>query len=278
MPRLVRPTTPAVRHMSYGDFATLTKKRPHKTLTKTLRSNAGRDVSGQISVRHRGGGAKRLYRVVDFKFLPFEGTAKVAAIEYDPNRSTFIALVDRPSGEKTTEKAYILAPDGLKVGDTVTSGVKKRFSIGSRLVLADIPVGTEVHNVELQPGKGGQIVRSAGAAAIVSAKEGIYAYLKLPSSEIRKVLLQCMASVGRLSNGSHNQIRLAKAGRVRHMGIRPTVRGKAMNPIDHPHGGGEAVNPIGLKHPKTPWGRPALGYRTRRNKRTTKYIITRRTK
>lgn len=278
MPRAVKPTSPAIRHLTYGDFGTLTKKRPEKSLTIKLRKHAGRDESGSISTRHRGGGAKRLFRLIDFKFMPFEGEATVAAIEYDPNRSAFIALLSRTDENNQEIKSYILAPDGLKVGDKVTSGVKRSFSAGSRLKLADIPVGYDVHNVELQPGRGGQIARSAGSAATLTAKEGKYAYVRLGSSEVRKVLLECMASVGRVSNPTHNRIRIAKAGRKRHMGWRPSVRGKAMNPIDHPHGGGEAVNSIGMKHPKTPWGKPALGYRTRRNKRTTKFIITRRKK
>lgn len=278
MPRAVKPTSPAIRHLTYGDFGTLTKKRPEKSLTIKLRKHAGRDESGTISIRHRGGGTKRLFRVIDFKFLPFAGEATVTALEYDPNRSAFIALLERPSDTDQPQKTYILAPEGLKVGDKVTSGLKRGYDLGSRLKLADIPVGYQVHNLELQPGKGGQIARSAGSAATLTAKEGKYAYIKLASSEIRKILLECMASVGQVSNPTHNRIRVAKAGRKRHMGWRPTVRGKAMNPVDHPHGGGEAVNSIGLKHPKTPWGKPALGYRTRRNKRTTKYIVNRREK
>lgn len=274
MPRLIKPTTPAQRKKSFGDFETLTKKRPEKSLTVPLQSHAGRDKFGRISIRHRGGGEKRLYRLVDFKFLPFEGAAKVVALEYDPNRSSFIALLEMPNGTKK----YILASDKMKIGQTVTSGTAKRISVGSRAKLADISVGVKVHNLELQPGRGGQIVRSAGSGAILSAKEGKYAYVKLPSTEVRKILLECMASVGLVSNVTHNRIRIAKAGRSRHMGIRPTVRGKAMNPVSHPHGGGEGVNPIGLKHPKTPWGKPALGYRTRRNKRTNKYILQRRSK
>lgn len=273
MPRLIKPNTPATRHMSYGDFGTLTKKRPEKSLTFRLKKHGGRDNTGQISVRHQGGGAKRLYRVVDFKFLPFDGTAKVTAIEYDPNRSAFIALLE--VGE-SKEKKYIIAPDGLKVGDSVTSGKVKTTKIGSRMKLADMPPGTEVHNVELNPGQGGKIVRSAGSWAILTAKEGKYAYIKMPSSEIRKVLLECMASIGKVSNPTHNRVRIAKAGRMRHMGVRPSVRGKAMAPNSHPHGGGEGLSPIGMKHPKTPWGKPALGFRTRRNKRTQKFIVSRR--
>jgi len=274
MPRSVNPTTPATRHMTYGDFTELSKKRPEKSLTFRLKKHSGRDKTGQISVRHQGGGAKKLYRVIDFKLLPFEGAATVLHLEYDPNRSAFIALLEMPDNSKK----YIIAPDGLKVGDKVASGKSKRFTPGSRMKLADIPVGYEVHNIEMNPGQGGKIVRSAGSGATITAKEGKYAYIKMPSSEIRKVLLECMASVGRVSNISHNRIRIAKAGRVRHMGKRPSVRGKAMAPNAHPHGGGEGVNPIGMKHPKTPWGKPALGYRTRRNKRTQKFVINRRKK
>lgn len=274
MPRVVKSTNNARRGLSYADFSTLTKKRPEKSLTVKLKKHAGRDNRGHIAIRHRGGGAKRMYRMVDFKFMPFEGKATVTAIEYDPNRSAFIALIELPD----KKKAYILAPDELKVGDTVTSGAAKAQTIGSRLKLADIAVGTAIHNIELQPGRGGQIVRSAGSSATVTAKEGKYAYIRLASSEVRRVLLECMASIGRVSNSTHNLIRVAKAGRKRHMGWRPTVRGKAMNPNSHPHGGGEAVNPIGLKYPKTPWGKHALGVKTRRNKRTDKFIVSRRKK
>lgn len=273
MPRAIQPTSPAIRHMTYGDFGTLTKKRPQKSLTFRLKKHGGRDASGKISVRHQGGGAKKLYRLIDFKFLPFEGVATVAAIEYDPNRSAFIALIE-VGAAKT--RSYILAPDGLKVGDVVTSGQSKKLSLGSRAKLIDIPVGTDVHNVELNPGQGGKIVRSAGSWGVLTAKEGKYAYVRMPSSEVRKILLECMASIGKVSNPTHNRIRIAKAGRIRHMGVRPSVRGKAMAPNSHPHGGGEGLSPIGMKHPKTPWGKPALGYRTRRNKRTQKFIISRR--
>lgn len=278
MPRLMKPNNNAVRQMSYGDFGTLSKKRPHKALTTSLKKHGGRDKSGQISVRHQGGGEKRLYRMIDFKFLPFEGAATVVAIEYDPNRSAFIALLDKPVSEGVTEKIYIIAPDTLKAGDKVFSGTAKKFTIGSRLKLSEVPIGYDIHNIELQPGKGGQMARSAGSWATLTAKEGKYAYVKLPSSEIRKILLECMGSIGRVSNPTHNRVRVAKAGRTRHMGIRPSVRGKAMAPNSHPHGGGEGLSPIGMKHPKTPWGMPALGFRTRRNKRTTKYIVTRRNK
>lgn len=274
MPRLVKPTNNARRGLSYADFSTLTKKRPEKSLTVKLKKHAGRDNRGHIAIRHRGGGAKRMYRMIDFKFLPFEGKAAVTALEYDPNRSAFIALLEMPD----QSKKYILAPEDLKVGDSVTSGVAKNHSLGSRLKLADIPVGASVHNLELQPGRGGQIIRSAGSSATLTAKEGKYAYVRLSSSEVRRVLLECMASIGRVSNSTHNLIRVAKAGRKRLMGWRPTVRGKAMNPNSHPHGGGEAVNPIGLKYPKTPWGKHALGVKTRRNKRTDKFIVSRRKK
>lgn len=275
MPRLIKPNNNAVRQMSFGDFGTLSKVRPLKKLTTKLSKHGGRDKSGKTSIRHQGGGVKRLYRTIDFKFLPFEGGAKVLTIEYDPNRSAFIALVEKTL---TKEKLYILAPDNLQIDDVIYSGTSKKFNIGSRQKLSDIPVGYDVFNVELYPGRGGQLIRSAGTWGTLTAKEGKYAYLRLPSSEIRKVLLECMATIGKASNTTHNRVRIAKAGRVRHMGIRPSVRGKAMAPNSHPHGGGEGLSPIGMKHPKTPWGKPALGFRTRRNKRTTKFIITRRKK
>ncbi len=274
MPRVVKPTGNARRGLSYADFSTLTKKRPEKSLTVKLKKHGGRDNRGHIAIRHRGGGVKRMYRMVDFKFLPFEGKATVTALEYDPNRSAFIALIEMPD----KSKKYILAPEDLKVGDTVTSGSSKGATLGSRQKLADIAIGAAIHCVELQPGRGGQIIRSAGSSATITAKEGKYAYLRLSSSEVRQVLLECMASIGRVSNSTHNLVRIAKAGRKRLMGWRPTVRGKAMNPNSHPHGGGEAVNPIGLKYPKTPWGKHALGVKTRRNKRTDKFIISRRKK
>lgn len=274
MPRVVKPTNNARRGLSYADFTSLAKKRPEKSLTVRLKKHAGRDNRGHIAIRHRGGGQKRMYRMIDFKFLPFEGKATVTALEYDPNRSAFIALLEMPD----QSKKYILAPEELSAGQIVTSGDEKNVTTGSRLKLADIPVGAFVHNVELQPGRGGQVIRSAGSSATITAKEGKYAYLKLSSSEIRRVLLECMASIGRVSNSTHNLIRIAKAGRKRQMGWRPTVRGKAMNPNSHPHGGGEAVNPIGLKYPKTPWGKHALGVKTRRNKRTDKFIVSRRKK
>lgn len=280
MPRLIKAAGNARRQMSFGDFGGLTKKRPEKGLTRTINYKAGRDDTGRVSVRHKGGRAKRLYRLVDFKFQAFEGVANVLAIEYDPNRSAFIALVDYPVADNMRKKAYIIAPEGLKVGDTITSSrtSTKEYKTGTRLRLADIPVGYEIHAVELQPGRGAQLARSAGSAITLTAKEGKYAYLRMPSSEIRKVLLECLASIGRVSNPTHNRIRIANAGRKRHMGVRPSVRGKAMYPAAHPHGGGEGVNPIGMKHPKTPWGKPALGVRTRKNRRTDALILSRRKK
>lgn len=277
MPRILKTHNNATRQMSYGDFTELSKNRPKKSLTTSLKKHAGRDKTGKISIRHRGGGSKRLYRLIDFKFTPFEGEAIVESLEYDPNRSAFIALVyiEKNNGK---DYRYIIAPDGLKPGDVIKSGKSKKFDNGSRMKLADIPVGYPIYSIELSPGRGGQLVRSAGNSAVITAKEGKYAYVKLPSSEVRKVLLECMASLGTVSNTAHNRIRVSKAGRVRNMGRRPTVRGKAMNPNSHPHGGGEAVNPIGLKYPKTPWGKPALGVRTRKNKRTDTFIVNRRKK
>lgn len=278
MPRLLKTQNNASRQMSYGDFSSLTKKRPEKSLTVRLKKHGGRDKTGRLSIRHQGGGSKKLYRLVDFKFMPFEGEAKVTSIEYDPNRSSFIALIEFTNKKGLLEKKYIVAPNGIKVGDLVTSGSPKQLNSGSRLKLADVPIGIDIHNIEIQPGKGGQLVRAAGASATVTAKEGKYAFIKMPSSEIRKILLECMASVGRVSNPTHNLIRISKAGRIRRMGKRPSVRGLAMAPNAHPHGGGEGNSPIGMKYPKTPWGKPALGVRTRRNKRTNLFIITRRKK
>lgn len=278
MPRLLKTLNNASRKMSYGDFSELTKKRPERSLTVKLKQHGGRDKAGRLSVRHRGGGAKRLYRLVDFKLMPFQGEATVVALEYDPNRSAFIALVELESDGRPNKRKYLIAPEGIKVGDRITSGSADRYSLGSRLKLADIPVGYEIHNIELQPGRGGQLARTAGSSATITAKEGKYAFVRLPSSEIRKILLECMASIGKVSNSKHNLIRISKAGRVRKMGRRPTVRGLAMAPNAHPHGGGEGNSPIGMKYPKTPWGKPALGVRTRRNKRTGLYIVSRRKK
>lgn len=276
MPRLAKPTTNARRKISFGDFGVLTKKRPERRLTVKLNKHSGRDKTGRISVRHRGGGAKRLYRLVDFRLNDYQGKAEVKAIEYDPSRTAFIALVELLEAPKT--KHYLIAPDGLGVGELISYNRRGDFSLGSRLPLRDIPLGTEIYNIELNPGRGASLVRSAGTWATLSAKEGKYAHLRLPSSEMRKVLLECRASIGRVSNPTNNRLRIAKAGRTRQMGIRPTVRGKAMYPEAHPHGGGEGVSPIGLKRPKTPWGKPALGAKTRRNKRSDKFIISRRKK
>lgn len=272
--RIVKPTTSARRGMSYVDRRELSNKRPEKSLTISLKKHAGRDGLGRISVRHRGGGAKRHYRMVDFSGLKQLGqTARVVAIEYDPNRSGYIALIEF---ESTNKKAYMLAPQQLEVGATVSVAKEAEIQTGNRMPLSAIPTGTAVYNIELIPGQGGKLVRSAGVSAVVLAKENGYATVRLPSGEMRKIHETCFATIGTVSNPAHNTVRFAKAGRIRHMGRRPQVRGKAMNPVDHPHGGGEGQSPIGLKHPKTPTGKPALGYRTRRNKRTDKFIVRRR--
>lgn len=253
----------------------ITKNKPEKRLTKKLKKRAGRNSGGSITVRHRGGGAKRLYRIIDFKRNTYDSEAEVLAIEYDPNRSAYIALIQYK--KNNNEKRYILAPQKLKVGDKVINSQKKiRANIGSRMPLEHIPLGTMVHDVELIFGRGGQIVRSAGTYAILLSRDAGFTHLKMPSGEIRMFKDECRATVGQLSNISHNREVIGKAGRKRHMGIRPTVRGKAMNPVDHPHGGGEGRQPIGLKHPKTPWGAPALGYKTRKRKASDKLIIKRR--
>lgn len=273
--RLVKPTTSGQRKMSYLTYSEITKKSPEKSLTIPLKKHAGRDKTGRISVRHRGGGAKRMYRLIDFSGLKQKGlAATVLAIEYDPNRSAHIALIQYEGGKK----AYMIAPAGIKVGATIRTAEDANLAVGNRLPLSAIPTGTPIHNIELIPGKGGQMVRSAGASATIIAKEGTYAHVRLPSGEVRLVHQKSYATIGEVSNSAHNTIRIAKAGRTRHMGRRPTVRGKAMNPVDHPHGGGEGSTSIGLKYPKTRQGRPALGYRTRNNKRTNKFIVRRRTK
>lgn len=269
-----KPTSPGRRNASGYTFEEITKKRPEKSLLRPLKSKAGRNNQGRITVRHRGGGHKRMYRIIDFKRNKIGVPGTVLAIEYDPNRSARIALIQYEDGEKR----YIIAPQGLKVGDVVQSGPKAEIKPGNALPLRLIPTGTQVHNIELQLGHGGQIVRSAGTSAQLVAKEGTYSLLRLPSGELRRVLSECMATVGVVSNPEHNVIKLGKAGRSRHRGRRPEVRGSAMNPRDHPHGGGEGKAPIGLPGPKTPWGKPALGYRTRNNKRTDKFIVRRRTK
>jgi len=254
--------------MSVSTFEEITKTKPEKSLTVRLKKHSGRNNQGRITVRHRGGGAKRAYRLIDFKRNKLEVPAKVAAIEYDPNRSARIALLHYLDGEKR----YILAPVGLKVGDKVVAGPEADIKPGNALPLKNIPTGTTIHNIELTRGRGGQMVRGAGAGAQLMAKEGDYAQVRLPSGEQRRVHILCMATIGQVGNIDHENINLGKAGRSRHMGRRPTVRGSAMNPRDHPHGGGEGRAPIGGQ-PQTPWGKPALGYKTRHNKRTDKYIV-----
>ncbi len=270
-----KPTSPGRRGASGYTFQEITKTRPEKSLTRSLGArSAGRNNRGRITVRHRGGGHRRLYRVIDWRREKFGVPAKVASIEYDPNRTARIALLHYADGEKR----YILSPNGLSVGATLSSGTSAEIRVGNSLPLADMPTGTQIHNIELTPGRGGQIVRSAGASAQLMAKEGEYALLRLPSGEMRRVRIECMATIGQVGNIEHSLVKLGKAGRTRHRGRRPQVRGSVMNPRDHPHGGGEGRAPIGLPSPKTPWGKPTLGYRTRNNKRTDKYIVRRRTK
>jgi len=268
-----KPTSPGRRNATGDTFADITKDRPEKSLVVSLRKkSAGRNNQGRITVRHRGGGNRRLYRIIDWKRDKHGIPARVVAIEYDPNRTARIALLQYADGEKR----YILAPNGLTVGATLVSGPEAEVRVGNALPLANMPTGTQIHNIELTPGKGGQLVRSAGAAAQLMAKEGEYALVRLPSGEMRRVRIECMATVGQVGNLEHSLIKLGKAGRSRHRGRRPEVRGAAMNPRDHPHGGGEGRAPVGMPGPKTPWGKPALGYRTRNNKRTDKYIVRRR--
>jgi len=270
-----KPTTPGRRHATVSDFSVLTKKRPEKSLTRPLKRDAGRNVNGRITRRHSGGGHKRLYRIIDFKRLKDGIPAKVEAIEYDPNRNARIALISYKDGKKS----YIIAPLKLKAGDTVISGEKADIKVGNALPLKNIPIGTIIHNIELKEGKGAELVRSAGGYAQFLAKEGKYANIKLPSGEVRLVGLNCRACIGQIGNTTHEIIQLGKAGRKRWLGIRPTVRGTAMNPVDHPHGGGEGKNKSSGRNPVTPWGKPTLGYRTRKKKsKTDKYIIRRRNK
>ena len=268
------PYTPSRRNMTGLDFAEITKSTPEKSLVVSLKKHAGRNAQGKITVRHRGGGARRKYRIIDFKRNSKDNIpAKVVAIEYDPNRTANIALLCYADGVKS----YILAPQGLAVGQTVMSGDKAEARVGNCLPLALIPVGSEIHNIELYPGKGAQLARAAGITAQLMAKEGKYATLRLPSGEMRMVPINCRATMGSVGNGEHNLINLGKAGRKRHMGIRPTVRGSVMNPNDHPHGGGEGRAPIGRPGPCTPWGKPALGLKTRKkNKQSNKLIVRRR--
>ena len=267
--RKPKPTSPGLRFVSYPDFAEITKTTPERTLTEGLKKSGGRNSNGRKTSRHRGGGAKRLYRKVDFKRRRDGIPAKVAAIEYDPNRTSYIALLHYADGVKS----YILAPSRLQVGATVMSGPQAEISVGNCLPLSSMPTGTVVHNVELQPGRGGQLGRSAGVSVQLMAKEGDYATLRLPSGEMRLVRSECRATVGTIGNAEHQNVKIGKAGRKRHMGVRPQTRGTAMNPVDHPHGGGEGSTTPG-RHPVTPWGVPTLGYRTRKkNKSSDRYIV-----
>ncbi|HBG3329651.1 50S ribosomal protein L2 [Clostridioides difficile] len=270
-----RPTSPALRQMTVLVSDEITCNQPEKSLLVNLKKNAGRNVHGRITVRHRGGGQKRKYRIIDFKRDKDGIPAKVATIEYDPNRTANIALLNYADGEKR----YILAPVGINVGDTILSGLGADIKPGNCLALKDMPVGTIIHNIELKPGKGAQLVRSAGVSAQLMAKEGKNALLRLPSGEMRLVSINCKATIGQVGNIEHGNVVIGKAGRKRHMGIRPTVRGSVMNPNDHPHGGGEGRSPIGRPSPVTPWGKPALGYKTRKkNKASNKLIVSRRIK
>lgn len=273
--KIFKPTTSGRRGMTGIDYSVLTKKEPEKALLICSKKRMGRAQDGRITVRHKGGGAKRLYRIIEFGQLKLDVAAKVIALEYDPNRTSFIALVQYQ--DKT--KHYILAPQGLKVGEEVICSEKVLFNPGNRTRLKNLPVGTMVHNLEIEPGRGGIMVRGAGTGAQVLAQEEGYTQLKMPSTEIRKIKSECFASIGAVSNPEHRFVNIGKAGRSRLMGIRPAVRGSAMNPVDHPHGGGEGRQPIGLKYPKTPWGKPALGVKTRWRKRSSnKFIIQRRSK
>ncbi len=268
-----KPVTPGRRGMTVIDYSGLSKVAPEKSLLETLKKHSGRNSYGRITVRHKGGGNRRKYRIIDFKRNKLGMDAEVMTLEYDPNRSAFIALVKYEDGEKR----YIIAPDGLKVGDKVRAGADADIKPGNALPMVNIPVGTVIHNVELHPGKGAQLVRSAGNMAQLMAKENGYAMVRLPSGELRNVPDNCMATIGVVSNADHSNVNIGKAGRTRHMGIRPTVRGSVMNPNDHPHGGGEGKSPVGRPGPVTPWGKPAMGYKTRKTKnRTDKFIVKRR--
>ena len=270
-----KPTSPALRQMTVLVSDEITTNQPEKSLLVSLKKNSGRNAHGKITVRHRGGGNRRKYRIIDFKRNKDGIPAKVATVEYDPNRTANIALLNYADGEKR----YILAPVGIKVGDTLMSGPEADIKPGNCMPIDAIPVGTIIHNIELKPGKGAQLVRSAGVSAQLMAKEGTKALLRLPSGEMRYVSIECKATIGQVGNAEHGNVVIGKAGRVRHMGIRPTVRGSVMNPNDHPHGGGEGRAPIGRSGPVTPWGKPALGYKTRKkNKASNKLIVSRRTK
>ncbi len=270
-----KPTSPGRRNASSQTYGEITKKKPEKSLTESLRGKSGdRNNQGRITVRSRGGGARRLYRIIDWKRNKPGVPGKVVSIEYDPNRTARIALIQYADGEKR----YILAPNGLAVGAVISSGPQADVRVGNSLPLASMPTGTQVHNIELTPGRGGRMVRSAGVSAQLMAKEGDYALLRLPSGEMRRVRIECAATIGQVSNVEHSLVKLGKARRTRHRGRRPEVRGAVMNPRDHPHGGGEGRAPVGMPGPKTPWGKPTLGYRTRNNKRTDKFIARRRTR
>ena len=273
--RVYKPMTPGTRQRSVLTKGEITKSTPEKSLTTPIKKNDGRNNQGRITVRHRGGGVKRKYRLIDFKRIKDGITALVSAIEYDPNRSANIALITYKDGEK----AYIIAPKGLKVGDIVESGANADIKVGNTLPIMNIPVGTVIHNIELKPGKGASLARSAGASAQILGREDKHVLVRLSSGETRKILGTCRATVGAVGNEDYSLVKVGKAGRTRHMGIRPTVRGSVMNPNDHPHGGGEGRAPVGRSGPMTPWGKPALGYKTRKNKKQSdKYIVTRRKK
>ena len=269
-----KPYSPGRRFMTVSSFEEITTDKPEKSLVEDLKKTGGRNMHGRLTVRHQGGGHKRLYRIIDFKRNKDSVPARVATIEYDPNRSARIALLNYADGEKR----YILAPNGLKVGDTIVSGPEADIKVGNALPIKNIPVGTMLHNIELKIGKGGQLVRSAGTGAQLMAKEGDYALLRMPSGELRKVHINCKATIGLVGNHEHENITIGKAGRSRWLGIRPANRGVAMNPNDHPHGGGEGRSPVGRKHPVTPWGKHAMGAKTRRKKNSDKFIVKGRTK
>lgn len=270
--KIYKPITPGLRGMTGYTFEEITKDTPERSLIVFRKKHAGRNNSGRVTVRHRGGGARRFIRMVDMKRDKTGIPGKVIAIEYDPNRTARIALIQYTDGEKR----YMLAPIGLKVGTMIVSGPNAEIRVGNAMPISNIPMGSTIHNIELRPGQGGQMVRAAGTSAQLLAKEGDYAQVRLPSGEVRMILQTCYATIGQLGNIDHSNIKLGKAGRKRHLGVRPTVRGTAMSPRDHPHGGGEGRQPVGMAGPKTPWGKPALGYKTRRNKRSDKFIVRRR--
>lgn len=272
--KIYKPTSAGRRGMTGHSFDEITTSRPQRSLTEAIRKHGGRNNTGRVTVRHRGGGHRRRYRIIDFKRNKFDVTAQVLSIEYDPNRSARIALLEYEDGERR----YIIAPLGVKVGDKIANGENAEIRPGNALYIRDIPVGTQIHNIELLPGEGGQMARSAGVSAQLLAKEGVYCQVRLPSGEVRLVHERCMATIGQVGNTDHGNIKLGKAGRNRWRGWRPTVRGTAMDPASHPHGGGEGRSGIGMPGPKTPWGKPALGKRTRVNKRTTRFIVRRRGK